>query len=209
MDKNKIHKGCIYLYTNIINGKLYVGQSSAVKHRFLTHLQGNQIIDKAIRKYGIENFSFKILLTIERNSYDEYKKDIDELETFYIKKFKNQGLTLYNVIEEGGGNTWASYNNKREYKKHTDEEKLKVSIKLKAYYKQFRKDNHGGKNPRAKQVIEYDLSKGKILNKYSCGKEAADKIGMNYSSFKTRMCKGGLIIDNIMYIYESDFKKNC
>ena len=87
MDKSKIHKGCIYLYTNLVNGKLYVGQSSAVKHRFLTHLQGNQVIDKAIRKYGIENFSFKILLTIERNSYEEYKKDIDELETFYIKKF--------------------------------------------------------------------------------------------------------------------------
>lgn len=72
----------IYKYTNKINGKIYIGQSSNIQKRYCQHLYDAQHrperstgIDKAIAKYGIENFDFEIIeecpveLLDEKESY--------------------------------------------------------------------------------------------------------------------------------------------
>lgn len=52
----------IYLITNLINGKQYVGQTIyTAEQRFKQHLRGDLYIDKAIRKYGVENFKLEVL----------------------------------------------------------------------------------------------------------------------------------------------------
>lgn len=57
----------IYKYTNKINGKIYIGLSSNIEKRYSQHLycsrqdSPNLSIDIAIKKYGIENFSFEII----------------------------------------------------------------------------------------------------------------------------------------------------
>lgn len=60
----------IYQYKNKINGHMYIGLTNDSKRRFSEHLSAannpnnkdyNQIIHKAIRKYGIENFDYIIL----------------------------------------------------------------------------------------------------------------------------------------------------
>lgn len=97
----------IYIITNKINNKNYIGQSIDIQKRISTHFWAafkenlpsyNNHIYQAIRKYGKENFEWKILETIETDD----KQKLDELEQFYIKKydsFKNG----YNMNE--GGNT--------------------------------------------------------------------------------------------------------
>lgn len=205
--EKKLYTGIIYKFHNKINNKVYIGQTSNPKLRYNQHLtlgKNGLIIDKAIAKYGISNFEYSVLVQIERNSYEEYKDSIDELETFYIKKYRKLGIILYNQTEEGGGNTWASYNEKREYSPLKQEHKDKIATSLKKYYETHKcRDMSGDKNPTAKKVIGIDVNSKQIVESYSCGKYACQKIGMNYSTFKYKIKNGGILIDNILYVYET------
>ena len=64
-------KGIIYGMTNLINGKIYVGQTvKGLKHRWRQHCWNaknspeSQPITKAINRYGEENF---VVYTLEEN----------------------------------------------------------------------------------------------------------------------------------------------
>lgn len=74
MHDNPVGKD-IYLITNMINGKMYVGQSIHPQKRFQEHCNNHthSIIHKAIQKYGKENFKLTIL---EKNvvNYNEREK---------------------------------------------------------------------------------------------------------------------------------------
>jgi group I intron endonuclease len=53
----------IYLITNMVNGKRYVGQSVNIKRRFWDHNRpdARSIVSSAIRKYGKKNFKREVL----------------------------------------------------------------------------------------------------------------------------------------------------
>ena len=82
---------CIYQYTNKINGHMYIGFAKDSKRRYNDHLSAsfninnkdyNLAIHRAIRKYGIDNFDFKIL--------EDNLKDVETMkqrEIFWINKF--------------------------------------------------------------------------------------------------------------------------
>lgn len=75
----------IYKIQNLINGKIYIGQSVHIKARFSAHKSearnGNtRPLYNAIRKYGVENFSFEV---IEECS----KEKLNEREIYWIKKY--------------------------------------------------------------------------------------------------------------------------
>jgi group I intron endonuclease len=59
----------IYKITNLINGKIYIGQTINPSRRWSQHKsnaklqKGKQIITAAIRKYGPDSFSFQIIAT--------------------------------------------------------------------------------------------------------------------------------------------------
>lgn len=61
--KNK-NNWCVYMHTNNINGKRYIGISQNPKRRWKN---GNgyktQLFGKAINKYGWDNFTHEILFT--------------------------------------------------------------------------------------------------------------------------------------------------
>ena len=80
----------IYLITNLINGKKYVGQSRDICKRFKKHIAstkeptGNNyttIITQALIKYGVENFSFVILEFVEDRLL------LNERELYWINYF--------------------------------------------------------------------------------------------------------------------------
>lgn len=70
--------GFVYLTTNIINGKIYVGQHilSGNKKWNATYLGSGTLMEKAIKKYGRENFKRKILKVCfninQLNGYETY-----------------------------------------------------------------------------------------------------------------------------------------
>lgn len=91
----------IYIITNDINNKVYIGQSVNAHNRFLQHiseakLQSNQmLIHKAMQKYGVEHFSYSIL---------EYQiENYDEQECYWIKYYNSIQPNGYNVCTGGQG----------------------------------------------------------------------------------------------------------
>lgn len=78
----------IYKITNLINGKVYIGQSINIEERWKRHCttHDNCYIHKAIQKYGKKNFSFEILEECE-------EAVLNEREIYYIDK--------YNSFDEG------------------------------------------------------------------------------------------------------------
>lgn len=83
----------IYKITNLLNNKCYVGQSRNIYRRWQAHRYANDHypIHVAMKKYGVENFSFEIL---EECSVDE----LNDKESYYIQKLQPE----YNC--DGGGN---------------------------------------------------------------------------------------------------------
>lgn len=107
-DLTKDSYGVIYKITNTVNNKIYIGQTINFSERYRSHCEVpfrksdrgyNHPIYRAIRKYGINNFTIEII---------EYCSPIEELndrETHYIKLYdclvdSNKGYNL----QEGGQN---------------------------------------------------------------------------------------------------------
>ena len=90
---------CIYLITNTINGKRYVGQTVRFKDRMWEHEHNNNryisAIDAAIKKYGTNVFEVSILETPD-------KELLDEREEYWIKKLGTYRFE-YNLNKGGHG----------------------------------------------------------------------------------------------------------
>jgi group I intron endonuclease len=86
----------IYIITNDINSKVYIGQSNDPKHRFNQHCRpnsDNSLIDLAIQKYGKEHFTMSIL--------EGPIKNYNEREKYYILKYNSLRPNGYNILEGG------------------------------------------------------------------------------------------------------------
>jgi group I intron endonuclease len=97
LNENKGKSG-IYMFTNKITKKIYIGQSSDLSNRFKNYFNSSYIkskssiiIHKALIKYGYPNFSLTIL---------EYcnKSDLLTREKFYFEKLNPQ----YNILKIAG-----------------------------------------------------------------------------------------------------------
>ena len=95
--------GYVYIIINTVNGKAYIGISvnDPEKHRIKDHLsgRGNQLLAKAVKKYGRDAFTYEIL---EANVFDEFLPD---LEVAYIANYNTVVPHGYNLTYggEGGG----------------------------------------------------------------------------------------------------------
>lgn len=89
-------KGFIYIIRNTVNSKVYIGQTRvSVQNRWKEHLRhakyGDQIINKAMRKYGTDKFYIETLEICDDSI-------IDEREIYYIDLFDSTNKSKgYNV----------------------------------------------------------------------------------------------------------------
>jgi group I intron endonuclease len=94
----------VYLFTNTVNGKRYVGQTvKPLTGRWQRHLASAKagskyLIHKAIRKYGAEAFKRETLFTCsDKTTLDLYEKG-------HIQFFKSRAPNGYNLTDGGEGN---------------------------------------------------------------------------------------------------------
>lgn len=98
-------KGLIYKYTNKLNGKIYIGQTSSSlsirDKKHLSQIEDNTYFHRALKKYGRENFDLEI---VEDNILLE---EIDEKEIYWIKKLNSYYKTGqgYNMTKGGKWST--------------------------------------------------------------------------------------------------------
>src|ERR1035437_1298824 len=94
----------VYLITNLVNGKVYVGQTrQPIEYRFTQHRSNarngsNYALSKAIRKYGEESFTIQELSSHESDE----ELSLAEIASFYIYKTSNQRY-CYNLTYGGDG----------------------------------------------------------------------------------------------------------
>ena len=108
--------GVVYLITNTVNGKGYVGQTiRTLKERFKGHCHADSVLGRAIRHYGKKNFKLEILKTCAT------KEELNEWECRYIVELGTKVPNGYNIADGGGGTVGC---------KHTPETCAKISALL-------------------------------------------------------------------------------
>ena len=140
---NKVYY--IYKITNLINGKIYIGKHSQKIQTKDSYFGSGVLLNKAIVKYGKENFKKEIIEICE-------KDNISTKEIYWINKFNSFTPNGYNLAKGGNGgnstNNTHIYNNGITQKflketdnipegfvrgrlKHTIEARLKMSKQVK------------------------------------------------------------------------------
>lgn len=161
--------GIIYLITNKITNKEYVGQTtSTLKHRFNRHCAESACpyLHRAIKKYGRENFNFK---TVDSANS---KAELNEKEIFYINLFGTLAPNGYNLTKGGD-----SIRSDLPGRILTTEEREKISKTLKLFFT----------NPENRKNSMISQKKRKVVICHQTGliypsiKDAARKLGLTKS----------------------------
>ena len=90
--------GVVYLIQNMVNGKRYVGQTTKpLDARIAQHMHGGIVVDKAIQKYGIENFRYGVIKTCAS------AEELNYWEKYFIAALKSKAPYGYNMTDGGDG----------------------------------------------------------------------------------------------------------
>ncbi len=228
--------GFIYITTNLINGKKYIGQKIFDRH-WKNYLGSGKKLKYAIKKYGKENFIREIIAI----AYS--KEELNNLEIVIINSHNAVvDDSYYNIAYGGGTNTGLHFSEEHKNKISnsekgkiaseetrlrisnskkgiilSEEHKLKISRTISEKYKyeerytpeQKRKRseaNKGAKNPSARAVVQFNLN-GNYINTYATAVEA-------YNITKTppdgisKCCKGKqLTSGGFRWMYKEDYDK--
>jgi group I intron endonuclease len=144
--------GTIYKIENKINGKVYIGQTWHYKSRYLhyknLHCKRQPKLYRALKKYGIDNFTFEALA---ENIIDQ--KELDSLECYWMEKFdcRTKG---YNIKEGGSAGRHAEETKKKislasKGRPKSEEHKKNMSLALKG-------ENHPMYGKKGKNNPNYD-----------------------------------------------------
>jgi group I intron endonuclease len=114
----------IYLTTNLVNGKKYVGRCSKDSRWDSGYIGSGKLLKQAILKYGYENFKREILEELPDTA--TLREAIDLEKSWLLKLDCKNSLNFYNVSDNTGGMGSGD--------KHSEQTKEKISKKMKELY---------------------------------------------------------------------------
>lgn len=202
----------IYLTTNLINGKKYIGKDINNNPKYLG---SGSILKKAIKKYGKENFKKEILECCSS------KEELWQREEYWLKFYDVESNPLfYNRTNKAYGNSGQTQDGKRKisesrkgwtpsdetkkrmsenrkgHKMYNDGEwRLKIKkaltgIKRSDETKQKQSEIRKGKSSQTKKpVLQYD-KQGNFIKEYPSATEAAKALNKKSGAAITEVCNG-------------------
>lgn len=155
------YKSGIYLITNLVNNKCYIGSSCNLRRRIKEHKRKlsqnkheNAILQHSVDKYGLDNFTFIILLYCSKSDTLLYEQKA-------IDKYK----PYYNICQIAG--------NSLGYK-HTDIAKSKIKQAVSG------KKHSEVSKQKMRELHKLNPSKGMLGKRHS--EESKQKIGIKHSN---------------------------
>lgn len=221
--KDCIGKSGVYLILNTVNGKFYIGSASSKSdrhnrlyfrfrnHFYNTEKSTNKNLRNAIKKYGIHNFTFNIIV------FDSIE-NILNLENFYINLYKpayNILLSAFNSLgykhlEETKTKIKLNYSNERKEKIGSLNRNKTLSENTKSLISQSMKFRHDSKlvnlekfkQSKSKPTSVYDLN-NKFIRAYNSAKSITNDYTIDYRTIR-RHIKSGLPINKLGIIIKYD-----
>lgn len=147
----KFSNAHIYKITNKINNKIYIGKvyNKSIYDRFNRHCNdakplSKSYVDRAINKYGKENF------IVEEIDTASSLQELNDKEIYWIKYYNSTNHNIgYNLTNGGdGGNTYV----------------CKTNNELKEIKEKISKANFGKNNSMSKQIKAYNVVTHQVLH---------------------------------------------
>ena len=190
--------GEIYMIYNDFDNNVYIGKAkNGALSRWREHigycLKNNQYLHRAMRKYGVEHYQYKI---IEENVSEE---KLNEREKYWIKYYNSKVPNGYNETDGGdGGNALGLL----EWKQNNPEKVSEISRKTIKNAKLWRENNPdkakeiddkwraAGQQARRKSIYMCDLNTGEILKEFPSIISAAKNFGAVNGSTISKVLRG-------------------
>ncbi len=164
----------IYIITNLIDSKYYIGSSKNIKRRLREHKNGliknkheNKILQYAVNKYGIENFTFEDLEYYE----EEY---IVSMEQYWMNLLqvsnRKYGYNIQPVAYSGKGLSKEQHSQYGTHRSDETKEKLRIAhtgMRMSPEHKSNSAKGH------YKSILQLDLNDN-ILKEFISVKEATE-----------------------------------
>jgi len=193
--------GYIYKITNKATRKEYIGQTIDLDERWYQHKYKKRsncrYLKNAINKYGIEQFSFKLMCVC----FDE---DMDVYEQQYMEVYNTLVPDGYNLRKGGNGGKHHEETKQKislalkgrctydvhpfTGKHHTDKTKDLISKKLKERFATDEGRKAKLETVKKRAVVQFDTD-GNIIQKFSSLREAGSYLNVNHSQV-SMVCSG-------------------
>lgn len=220
----------IYEAKNLLNGKLYIGCTNNIGQRIRQHILTAANCDtefhKALNKYGITNFAWRVLETCIA------KEDAVVLEAKYISDFNTIIPNGYNMAWSNGGNPKTrpivclsldgKFKKRYEYfsdavKDGYDIGSIRASLKSNTrtsfnhifmyeddYIKNGAKKYRKPVSKCAKKIVMCDLE-GNFIAEYESVTSASDQTGFNRSNISANLTGMSKTTNNHIFVYKNNY----
>ncbi len=176
----------VYLITNLVNGKRYVGMTKGSLHRrwqrHLYQLKNSQaVLHRAIRKYGADSFEHRELAMPMPQTHQA----LQELEKFCIIQMGSKSPAGYNLTDGGDGFVGAVFS--EEHRRHLSESR-KGRVCSEESRRKMSASRIGNKNSLGKKFSlggRLNVSLAQMGNKNNLGHKHSEEIRMKMRASQT------------------------
>lgn len=155
----------IYKTTNLVNGKIYIGQDTKNNNHYFG--SGN-LIKKAIKKYGVVNFKKEILC------FCETQKELNEMEQKFILENNSTDKSIgYNICFGGTNGTMLNRKHSEQTRQYMSE--IRTGVVFTDEHKKNLSESHKGKTISDKTKEKMSKSQ-KLVKHKPMSEETKEKI---------------------------------